>query len=61
MKSDYRRIGLISTMSPDKTWAQEVVDGVANTHGVVKNVLQHLGFEVLDAKEVEKRIAKMKL
>ena len=48
MNSAYRRIGLISTMSPDRTWAQEVVDGVARTHGVVKRVLEEMGFEVLD-------------
>jgi hypothetical protein len=48
MKSEYRTIGLISTMSPDKTWPQETVDGVARTHGVVKGVLDGLGFNVLD-------------
>lgn len=45
---NHRRIGLISTISPDKTWAQEVVDRVASTHDVVKNALQEMGFEVLD-------------
>ena len=48
MKSEHRRIGLISTMSPDKTWAQEVVDGVASTHAEVKQLLEDLGYEVLD-------------
>jgi len=48
MNNSYKRIGLISTMSPDKTWAQEVVDGVARTHGKVKGILEALGFEVLD-------------
>jgi len=35
-------------MSPDKTWPQEVLDRVASTHGVVRNVLQEMGFEVFD-------------
>jgi L-fucose isomerase len=35
-------------MSPDKTWAQEVLDRVAATHGAVKAVLAAEGFEVLD-------------
>ena len=48
MKSKYRTIGLITTMSPDKTWPQEVVDGVTRTHRLVKGVLGNLGFEVLD-------------
>ena len=43
-----KTIGLISTMSPDKTWAQEVLDRVAATHGVVKAALAEMGFEVLD-------------
>jgi L-fucose isomerase len=44
----HKRIGLISTMSPDRTWAQEVLDRVAATHGVVKAALEEMGFEVLD-------------
>lgn len=44
----HRVIGLISTMSPDKTWAKEVLDRVSATHYVVKKILQEMGFEVLD-------------
>ncbi|MGQ9607878.1 MAG: hypothetical protein ACUVWN_01120 [bacterium] len=45
---NHRRIGLVSTMSPDKTWAKEVIERVSSTHFVVKDVLQKIGFEVLD-------------
>jgi len=46
--SMHRRIGLISTMSPDDTWPQDVLDRVASTHVVVKSALEAMGFEVLD-------------
>ena len=45
---NHKKIGLISTMSPDKTWAQEVLDRVAGTHAVVRKTLEEMGFEVLD-------------
>lgn len=43
-----RTIGLISTMAPDKTWAQEAVDRVAGRHGEIKAILTAMGYEVLD-------------
>lgn len=45
---NYKVIGLISTMSLDKTWAQEVLERVASTHNVVKKILENMGFKVLD-------------
>ena len=44
----HRQVGLISTISPDPTWPQEVIDRVGATHGIVKQVLQDEGFKVLD-------------
>ena len=49
MYEKHKKIGLISTMSPDKTWAQEVLDRVAQSHSVIKKMLTGLGFEVFDA------------
>jgi L-fucose isomerase len=49
MISKHKKIGLISTMSPDKTWAKEVLDRVSKSHGIVKKALNKLGFEVHDA------------
>lgn len=54
-----RTIGLISTMSPDKTWAPEVIDRVAATHAVVRQALQELGFEVLDEGPLHRSYAEM--
>jgi L-fucose/D-arabinose isomerase len=48
MQDKHKKIGLISTMSPDKTWAKEVLDRVAKNHTVVKKTLAALGFEVCD-------------
>lgn len=45
---NHKTIGLISTMSPDKTWAREVLDRVSGTHSVVKKTLEGMGFKVLD-------------
>ncbi|NPV54149.1 MAG: hypothetical protein HPY71_11590 [Firmicutes bacterium] len=45
---NHRTIGLISTMSPDNTWAKEVLERVAVTHNVIKNALEDMGFDVLD-------------
>lgn len=45
---NHKKIGLISTMSPDKTWAQEVLDRVAGTHVKVKEILSSMGFDVHD-------------
>jgi len=45
---NHKKIGLISTMAPDKTWAQEVLDRVSNTHYKVKSILEQMGYEVLD-------------
>jgi L-fucose/D-arabinose isomerase len=43
-----KTVGLISTMSPDKTFAQPIVERVAATHAVVKKALEGMGFRVLD-------------
>lgn len=43
-----KTIGLISTMSCDSTWPQEIVDRVSNTHHLLKDILGGMGFEVLD-------------
>jgi L-fucose isomerase len=48
MQDNHKRIGLITTMSRDTTWAQSVVDGVTRQHGVVKANLEKMGFAVLD-------------
>jgi len=48
MKTNHRKVGLISTMSPDETWAKNVLDRVAASHGVIKRKLEEMGFEVLD-------------
>jgi len=48
MKTNHRKVGLISTMSPDETWAKNVLDRVAASHGVIKRKLEDMGFEVLD-------------
>jgi len=48
MAANHKKVGLVSTMSPDKTWAPEIVDRVASTHNVVKAALGEMGFEVLD-------------
>lgn len=56
---NHKRIGLVSTMSPDKTWAQEVIDRVASTHNVVKNVLEEIGFEVLDEGPIHRSYQEM--
>lgn len=48
MKRNHKVVGLISTMSPDKTWAREVLERVSSTHGVVKRTLEGMGYEVLD-------------
>jgi len=55
-----RTIGLISTMSPDKTWAPEVVERVSSTHAVVKRTLQELGFEVLDEGSLHRSYEEMR-
>jgi len=54
-----RVVGLISTMSPDKTWAPEVLERVASTHDVVKAALTELGFEVLDEGRLHRSPAEM--
>jgi len=59
MGNDHQRIGLLSTMSPDKTWAQEVLERVAATHGVVKRALEEMGFEVLDEGPLHRSVAEM--
>lgn len=48
MSSNDRKIALISTMSPDKTWDPAVLDRVAKSHEVVKKRLTKMGFEVID-------------
>ena len=45
---EHRKVGLISTMSPDDTWDEEIIKRVECTHFKVKNILQDLGFKVLD-------------
>jgi len=55
----HRTIGLISTMSPDQTWAPEVLDRVAATHAVVKGTLESLGFEVLDEGPLHRSFSEM--
>jgi len=59
VKRNHRTIGLISTMSPDKTWAQEVLDRVARTHSVVKKTLEDMGFEVLDEGPLHRSYSEM--
>lgn len=54
-----KTIGLISTMSPDKTWAPEVLDRVARTHAVVKATLAAMGYEVLDEGPLHRSLAEM--
>jgi L-fucose isomerase len=48
MKKNHKLVGLISTMSLDKTWAPEVIKRVSKTHGVIKKAIEDLGFEVVD-------------
>ena len=45
------RIGLITTMSPDETWPQEVVDKVSNDHRKAADAMRKMEFEVLTAGE----------
>jgi L-fucose isomerase len=54
-----KTIGLISTMSPDKTWAPEVLERVARTHGTVKAILEGMGFEVLDEGALHRSLPEM--
>lgn len=48
MSNTASAIGLISTMSSDNTWPQEVVDRVASTHTVLKGILEEMDFTVFD-------------
>jgi L-fucose isomerase len=56
---NHKKVGLISTMSPDETWAEEVVQRVASTHGVVRKAIEELGFEVLDEGPLHRRYKDM--
>jgi len=59
MKTNHKKVGLISTMSPDSTWAQEVIDRVSGTHGKVKAVIEKMGFEVLDEGPIHRSYKEM--
>lgn len=48
MRMKHKVVGLISTMSLDSTWAQEVIDRVSSTHYRVKGILEEMGYTVLD-------------
>lgn len=41
-------VGLISTMSLDDTWANDVLERVSKTHYKVKEIIQKLGYTVYD-------------
>lgn len=43
-----KRIGLISTFAPGDSWPQETIDRVSGMHGKVRQVLEGMGFEVVD-------------
>jgi len=59
MKANHRKVGLISTMSPDKTWKEDVLKRVANTHHVVKTAIEKMGFEVLDEGPIHREYKEM--
>lgn len=54
-----RKIGLISTMAPGETWAQEVIERVSSTHWRLKAILNELGFEVEDEGPVHRTYEQM--
>ena len=60
MTGNHRTVGLISTMSPDSTWAQQVLDRVAASHGLVKDALEDMGFGVLDEGSLHRSYEEMK-
>ena len=55
------KIGLITTMSPDKTWSKEIINRVSSYHNVVKRVLEEFGFEVLDEGKLHRSYQEMML
>ena len=46
------KTGLITTMSPDKTWPKEIIDRVGRFHSEVKETLSEIGLKVIDCKEI---------
>ena len=55
-----KTIGLISTMAPDKTWAQEVIERVCSRHGVLKELLTKMGYEVLEEGPIHRSYDEMR-
>jgi len=45
---NHKKIGLVSTMTPDKSWPQAVMDRVDKTHVKIKAMLEGMGFCVID-------------
>lgn len=45
------KVGLITTMSPDKTWPDKVVNKVRNDHRKAKLALEKMGFDVVTASD----------
>jgi L-fucose isomerase and related proteins len=43
-----KTIGLITNMSLDKSWSDEILKRVSDSHGRVKDILTKLGYKVLD-------------
>ncbi|MDO8685178.1 MAG: L-fucose/L-arabinose isomerase family protein [Clostridiales bacterium] len=56
---NHRKVGLISTMSPDKTWAREVLERVSATHCRVGSIIEGMGFEVHDEGPLHRSYAEM--
>jgi L-fucose isomerase len=52
-------VGLISTMSLDNTWAEEVIQRVSSTHFRVKGIIEDMGYTVLDEGSITRQYKDM--
>lgn len=55
------KVGLITTMSPDKTWSNEIIKKVSNLHIQTKRILESIGLEVVDLRKIARTYQEMSL